>query len=82
MSLKINTNPMAINAHRNLANSHNAQGKTMERLSSGLKINRGADHPANLQISERLRSQAAGLEQAVSNSEMAVSMVQTAEAAQ
>ncbi|MBQ31849.1 MAG: flagellin [Deltaproteobacteria bacterium] len=81
MSLKINTNPMAINAHRNLANSHNAQGKTMERLSSGLKINRGADHPANLQISERLRSQAAGLEQAVSNSEMAVSMVQTAEAA-
>jgi len=81
MSLRINTNPMAINAHRNLANSHSAQGKTMERLSSGLKINSGADHPANLQISERLRSQAAGLEQAIDNSEMAVSMVQTAEAA-
>lgn len=53
----------------------------MERLSSGLKINRGADGPAALVISERLRSQTAGLEQAIDNSEAGVSLVQTAEAA-
>ena len=80
MSLRINTNPVAINAHRNLTNTHNAQAQTMERLSSGLKINQGADAPANLQISERLRAQASGLQQAINNSETAISMVQTAEA--
>ena len=80
MSLRINTNPVAINTHRNLTNTHNAQAKTMERLSSGMKINQGADAPANLQISERLRAQASGLQQAINNSETAISMVQTAEA--
>ena len=80
MSLRINANPVAINAHRNLTNTHNAQAKTMERLSSGMKINQGADSPANLQISERLRAQASGLQQAINNSETAISMVQTAEA--
>jgi flagellin len=80
MSLRINSNPMALNVHRNLTNTHEAQGKTMERLSSGMKINRGADAPANLQISERLRAQTSGLRQAIDNSETAISMVQTAEA--
>ena len=81
MSLRINHNPMAMNTHRNLASTSQANARNLERLSSGLKINRGADHPANLQISERLRAQMAGVQQAISNSEQAVSMVQTAEAA-
>jgi len=70
----------AINTHRSVLNNSNAQEKTMEKLSSGLKINRAADSPAQLQISENLRAQAAGLHQAIDNSEMAVSLVQTAEA--
>ena len=81
MSLRINHNPMAMNTHRNLTSTSQANARNLERLSSGLKINRGADHPANLQISERLRAQMAGVQQASSNSEQAVSMVQTAEAA-
>ena len=70
----------AVNTHRSVLNNTNAQSKTMEKLSSGLKINRAADAPAQLQISENLRAQAAGLKQAIDNSEMAVSLVQTAEA--
>ncbi len=71
----------AINAHRNVQKNSNAQTKTMEKLSSGLKINRAADSPAQLQISENLRAQSAGLRQAIDNSEMAVSLMQTAEGA-
>ena len=59
--MRINTNANAINAHRNLINNQKMQGKTLEKLSSGLKINRGADAPAQLQISELLRAQTAGL---------------------
>ncbi|MDP7158109.1 MAG: flagellin, partial [SAR324 cluster bacterium] len=81
MSLRINSNPMAMNTHRNLTNTSKTTARNLERLSSGLKINRGADHPANLQISERLRAQTAGVRQAIGNSEMGVSLVQTAEAA-
>jgi len=81
MSLRINHNPTAMNTHRNLTSTSQANARNLERLSSGLKINRGADHPANLQISERLRAQTAGVRQAIDNSEQAVSMVQTAEAA-
>ena len=55
MSLRINHNLSAINAHRNVVNNSSAQTKTMEKLSSGLKINRAADSPAQLQISENLR---------------------------
>ena len=80
MSLKINHNMSAINTHRSVLNNSNAQQKTMKKLSSGLKINRAADSPAQLQISENLRAQGAGLTQAIDNSEMAVSLVQTAEA--
>jgi len=81
MSLRINHNLSAINAHRNVVNNSSAQQKTMEKLSSGLKINRAADSPAQLQISENLRAQGAGLRQAIDNSEMAVSLMQTAEGA-
>ena len=80
MSLKINHNMSAVNTHRSVLNNSNAQEKTMEKLSSGLKINRASDSPAQLQISENLRAQVAGLRQAIDNSEMAVSLVQTAEA--
>jgi len=81
MTIRVNSNIPAINSHRNLLINSTEQVKVMERLSSGLKINRGADGPAALVISERLRSQTAGLEQAIDNSEAGVSLVQTAEAA-
>ena len=81
MSLRINTNPMALNAHRNLTNTARTTARNLERLSSGLKLSRGSDHPANLQISERLRAQGIGVRQAIGNSEQAVSMMQTAESA-
>jgi len=81
MSLRVNTNMSAVNAHRNVVKNANAQAKTMEKLSSGLKINRAADSPAQLQISENLRAQSAGLNQAIDNSQMAVSLMQTAEGA-
>ena len=81
MSLRINHNMSAANAHRSVSNNSAAQQKTMEKLSSGLKINRAADSPAQLQISENLRAQASGLNQAIDNSEMAVSLLQTAEGA-
>jgi len=81
MSLRINHNMRAVNAHRNVVNNSSAQQKTMETLSSGLKINRAADSPAQLQISENLRAQASGLRQSIDNSEMAISLMQTAEGA-
>ena len=81
MSLRINHNMSAANAHRSVSNNSAAQQKTMEKLSSGLKITRASDGPAAIQISENLRAQAAGLRQAIDNSEMAVSLVQTAEGA-
>jgi len=79
--MRINTNASAIFAQRNLLKNNAAQAKTLERLSSGLKINRGADAPAQLQISEHLRAQTVGLKQSIDNSEMAVSLMQTGEAA-
>ena len=81
MTVRVNSNIPAINSHRNLLINNTEQAKVRERLSSGLKINRGADGPAALVISERLRSQTAGLEQAIDNSEAGISLVQTAEAA-
>ena len=81
MSLRVNHNMSAVNAHRSVVKNADAQAKTMEKLSSGLKINRAADSPAQLQISENLRAQSAGLNQAIDNSEMAVSLMQTAEGA-
>jgi len=80
MGLRINTNVSSINTHRNLQNNDAAMSKTLEKLSSGLKINGAADGPASLVISEQMRAQISGLNQAIDNSELAVSMVQTTEA--
>ncbi len=81
MAMRVNHNLSSINAQRQLGISTGAQAKNLERLSSGLKISRGADGPAALVISERLRSQIAGFRQAIDNSETSISMVQTTEAA-
>ena len=80
MSLRINHNTSALNSHRNLATNQARMAKTLERLSSGLAVNRAAEGPAKLVISEQMRAQIAGLNQAIDNSETAVSMIQTAEA--
>jgi flagellin len=79
MSLRINTNVDAMQAHRALQNSTNAVSKSMERLTSGLRINRAADDAAGLGISEKMRGQIRGLAQAQRNIQDGVSMVQTAE---
>lgn len=80
MSLRINHNIAAANAHRNLVRNDQNLGKTLEHLSSGHKIVRASDGPAALVISEQMRAQVAGLTQAVMNSEGAVALAQTAEA--
>jgi flagellin len=81
MSLRINNNVGALNAHRHLLNNEKMLTKSLERLSSAQKINRGADGPAALVISEGMRSQIASLHQAADNNESAISLVQTAEGA-
>jgi flagellin len=79
MSLRINSNVEAFNAHRQLVGTSAKLQKSMERLSSGMRINRAADDAAGLAISERLRAQSTGLAQAQRNAQDAVSLVQTAE---
>ncbi|WP_210493779.1 flagellin [Patulibacter sp. SYSU D01012] len=79
MSLRINTNVEAFNAHRNLNNTSDKIAKSMERLSSGLRINRASDDAAGLAISEKMRGQIGGLEQARRNAQDGISLVQTAE---
>ena len=79
MSLRINTNVDAQAAHRYLSTTSDAVSKSMERLSSGLRINKAADDAAGLGISEKMRSQIRGLAQAQRNIQDGVSMVQTAE---
>ena len=79
MSLRIQNNVEAFNAHRNLSGTENRLATSMERLSSGYRINRAADDAAGLAISERLRGQIGGLDQAQRNAQDAVSLVQTAE---
>ncbi len=81
MSLRINHNLAALNAHRNLVSTNSALQKSMQKLSSGYRINQGADNPAGLVISEQFRAQIAGLNRAIDNSEGSISMVQTAEGA-
>lgn len=77
----INHNMNALNAHRNMAINNNGTGKSMEKLSSGLRINRAGDDAAGLSISEKMRGQIRGLEQASRNSADGISMIQTAEGA-
>src|ERR687894_36324 len=79
MSLRIQNNVEAFNAHRQLVGTSARLGKSIERLSSGYRINRGADDAAGLAISERLRAQTKGLAQAQRNAQDAISLVQTAE---
>lgn len=81
MGLQINTNVAALNAYRNLSGTQGAQQTSLERLSSGLRINRAADDAAGLAISEKLRSQVNGLNQAQANAQDGVSLLQTAEGA-
>lgn len=81
MSLMINQNITALNAWRNLNKTDREMSGVMEKLSSGLRINKAADDPAGLVISEQMRAQVVGLKAAIKNSEKGVSMIQTAEAA-
>jgi flagellin len=81
VGIRINQNVMAMNAYRNLTSSEGALSKSLERLSSGFRINRAADDAAGLVISEGLRSQVMGLKMATRNAQDGVSVVQTAEGA-
>ena len=81
MSLRINQNIAAMNAYRNLSVTDGQMAKSLEKLSSGFRINRAADDAAGLAISEGLRSQVGGLKVAVRNAQDGVSVVQTAEGA-
>jgi len=81
MSLRINHNITAMNGHRNMIKNDAAVSRSLEKLSSGLKINRAADNAAGLVISEQMRAQLGGLKQAMNNTEQAITMIQTAEGA-
>jgi flagellin len=81
MGLRINQNIAAQNAYRNLSANDAQMSKSLEKLSSGFRINRAADDAAGLSISEGLRSQIGGLKVAVRNSQDGISVVQTAEGA-
>ncbi|MBT2764791.1 flagellin [Paenibacillus sp. ISL-20] len=79
--MRINHNISSYNAQRQLSINNNAQGKSLEKLSSGFRINRAADDAAGLAISEKMRNQIRGLEQASKNSLDGISLIQTAEGA-
>ena len=77
----INHNLTAMNAYRNLASVNERVDKNMEKLSSGMRINRAADDAAGLAISEKMRGQIKGLNMATKNSQDGISLIQTAEGA-
>ena len=81
MGLRIQNNVEAFNAHRQLTGTAAKAAKSMEKLSSGYRINRAADDAAGLAISEKMRGQIGGLAQAQRNAQDAVSLVQTGEGA-
>lgn len=81
MALSINQNIMAMNSYRNLSATQGGLAKSLEKLSSGFRVNRAADDAAGLGISEGLRSQVRGNGQAVRNAQDGISLVQTAEGA-
>jgi flagellin len=81
MSLRINQNVDAFNAYRNLSVTQGQMSKSLEKLSSGFRINRAADDAAGLAISEGLRAQVGGLKVAVRNAQDGISVAQTAEGA-
>lgn len=77
--MMINHNPSALNTYRKLVENNQKSIKSMEKLSSGLRINRAGDDAAGLTISEKMRAQMRGLQQAERNVQDGVSLVQTAE---
>jgi flagellin len=79
--MRINNNLMAYNAHRQLKVNAFGQEKSLEKLSSGFRINRAGDDAAGLSISEKMRAQIRGLEQASRNAQDGISLIQTAEGA-
>ncbi|MFC0525415.1 flagellin Hag [Pontibacillus salicampi] len=79
--MRINHNIAALNTHRQLNQANTANQKSMEKLSSGLRINRAGDDAAGLAISEKMRGQIRGLEQASRNAQDGISLIQTAEGA-
>jgi len=81
MALTINNNLMAANASRNLGNSYNMLAKSVQRLSSGLRVNSASDDAAGLAIRELMRADIASLNQGVRNANDAISMIQTADGA-
>ena len=81
MSLRIQNNLEAFNAHRHLTNIAELQSKSMEKLSSGYRINRASDDAAGLAISQKLSAQVSSLDQAQRNAQDAISLVQTGEGA-
>jgi flagellin len=81
MALRINQNIAAMNSYRNLNVTDGQMSKSLEKLSSGFRINRAADDAAGLAISEKLRGQVRGLDTASANAQNAISLIQTAEGA-
>ena len=79
--MRINNNMMAMNTHRQLGTSNAESAKSIEKLSSGYRINRAGDDAAGLAISEKMRGQIRGLNQASANAQDGISMIQTAEGA-
>ena len=77
----INHNMASLNTYRQLSTNNAQVSKSLEKLSSGLRINRAGDDAAGLAISEKMRGQIRGLDQAARNSQDAISMIQTAEGA-
>ncbi len=81
MALRINTNITALNAHSNLVRNDSRLSSSIERLSSGLRINRASDDAAGLTVSEKLRTQVRGINRAIMNVQDGISLIQTAEGA-
>jgi flagellin len=81
MGLRINQNINAVNALRNLKHADRLQSTSLERLSSGLRINRASDDPSGMVISEQFRAQIGGIEQALENTQFSQNMINTTEAA-
>src|SRR3954449_975174 len=81
MGLRVNNNIAALNAYRNLTQTDGQMAKSLEKLSSGFRINRAGDDAAGLVISEKLRSQVNGLKVATRNAQDGISVIQTAEGA-
>jgi flagellin len=79
--MRITSNIFATTAHRLFQGTDKSMGKNLEKVSSGLRINRAADDPAGLPISEKMRNQVSGLKQAMRNAQDGISLVQTAEGA-